>query len=348
MYALDRGLWGATTRITQLRDELSRLVRLDVVSGRRSRRARQLAAYVTGGRLRGLDGIYVENSTALPGPADLAFLGLARSRGIPVLTYLRDAQQLYPEYYSADTIKRRLSRAAFLPAMRSLIRVSSEVAFPSRGLARAILGDDGAADGALLLPPGARLGARVPIDPNARQLIFVGSLQVEAHGREILYRGMEMARADGADLELICVSRPREEPSPPLPGWMRLVRAEGPGIDRLLGGVRASITPRRKTPYNDLGVPIKVMEYLGYGRPLIVTDTEETARIVRHAGAGLIVPDSAEGLASGISAIANAPAEQIEAWGTAARRAAERYSWQTVAARIIEILGLREAPAVAS
>jgi glycosyltransferase involved in cell wall biosynthesis len=340
MYPLDRGLWGATTRITQLRDELSRLARLDVVSGRRMRRAQQMAAYVGARRLRGLDGIYVENSTALPGPADLAFLGLARSLGIPVLTYLRDAQQLYPEYYSADTLKRRVSRAAFLPAMRALIAVSTQVAFPSRGLALAILRDDAEADSAILLPPGARLGEPVPIDPSARDLIFVGALRREAHGRDILYRGMEAARAGGADIGLICVSRPGEEPPPPLPEWMRLVRAEGPGIDRLLGGVRASITPRRKTPYNDLGVPIKVMEYLGYGRPLIVTDVEETTRIVREAEAGVVVPDTAEGLAHGISAVASAPPEQIEAWGIAARRAAERYSWHTVARRILDILGL--------
>jgi glycosyltransferase involved in cell wall biosynthesis len=347
MYPLDRGLWGATTRITQVRDALAAMVRLDIVSGRRARRARQLASYATSGRLRGLGGIYVENSTTLPGPVDLAFLALARFLGIPVLTYLRDAQQLYPEYYSADTPKRRLSRAAFLPATRSLIRVSNQVAFPSRGLARAILGSDGEADRALLLPPGARLGESVPIDPAARQLIFVGSLLREAHGRDILYRGMELARAGGADMELICVSRPGEEPPPPLPGWMRLVRAEGPEIDGLLGGVRASITPRRKTPYNDLGVPIKVMEYLGYGRPLIVTDVEETARIVRSAGAGLVVPDSAEGIAAGIDAVATAPADQIQAWGDAARRAAETYSWHTVAARILQILGLRDVTPVA-
>jgi glycosyltransferase involved in cell wall biosynthesis len=87
-------------------------------------------------------------------------------------------------------------------------------------------------------------------------------------------------------------------------------------------------------------VPIKVMEYLGYGRPLIVTDVEETTRIVREARAGVVVPDTAEGLAEGISAVASAPPEQIEAWGSAARRAAERYSWHTVARRILDILGL--------
>ena len=47
------------------------------------------------GRLRRLDGIYVEYSSSfLPSETDIAFLGLARMLGIPVLTYVRDAYQL--------------------------------------------------------------------------------------------------------------------------------------------------------------------------------------------------------------------------------------------------------------
>ena len=62
----------------------------------------------------------------------------------------------------------------------------------------------------------------------------------------------------------------------------------------MLPEVLASITPRRRTPYNDLAVPIKVLEYLGYGRPLVVTDATETAAIVASAGCGVIVRDDAE------------------------------------------------------
>lgn len=338
MYPLDQGLWGATTRITQLRDALAGMVQLDVIDGRRTARGAAFARYVASGRLRGLDGIYVENSTTLPGPADFAFLALARALRIPVLTYVRDAQQLFAEYYLADTLKRRISRRAFLPATRALMRVSSRVAFPSRGLARAILGDGPEADAALLLPPGARIGAEVRIRPDARGLLFVGSLLREAHGARILFPAMDLARQRGARAELICVSRPGDEAAGPLPAWARVERAEGEAIDRLLGEVRASITPRRKTPYNDLAVPIKVLEYLGYGRPLLVTDTEETSRIVRDAACGLVVPDTVEGLADGILAIDAASEVQIQAWGAAARRAAMANSWHSRAERIVELL----------
>lgn len=340
MYPLDRGLWGATTRITELRDALARRVALDVVSGTRARRASAMTRYLAAGRLRGLAGIYVENATTLPGPADLAFLAIARARGIPILTYVRDAQQLFPEYYAVTSLKRRASRALFLPATRALMRLSTTVAFPSRGLATAVLGDERRGQAATLLPPGSRLADAPPVDPAARALLFVGGLRYPAHGGDILREAMEMSAARGIDLELICVSRPGEEPAGPPPAWLRVVRAEGRAIDVLLPAVRATVTPRRRTPYNDLAVPIKVMEYLGYGRPLIVTDTVETAAIVNHAGCGLVVPDTAQGLADGIAALAEATPEQLARWGEAARAAAVANSWDERAARVLDLLGV--------
>jgi glycosyltransferase involved in cell wall biosynthesis len=340
MYPLDRGLWGATSRISQVRDALARHVDLDVVSGTRGRRSWALARYLAGGRLRRLDGIYVESSTSLPGPADLAFLAVARARGVGIVTYLRDAQQLFAEYYRVSSPKRWLSRALFLPATRALIRVSSRAAFPSRGLARAILGDEGAADEAILLPPGARIADAPGVDPSARRLLFVGALRYPAHGGDILLEAVRLVRERGHDVRLVAVSRPGEEHGGAQPEWLELERAEGADIDRLLPGVLASITPRRRTPYNDLAVPIKVLEYLGYARPLIVTDTTETAAIVRGAGCGIVVSDSAEGLADGIAAVVTADPERIRTWGEAARRAAADNSWDGRARRILELLGV--------
>lgn len=338
MYPLDRGLWGATTRITQLRDALARRVDLDVIAGTPAARSRRMVRYLADGRLRGLAGIYVENATSLPRPTDLAFLAAARARRIPVLTYLRDAQQLFPEYYAAGTLKRRASRALFRLATRALIAVSTSVAFPSRGLAAAILGDDRAAQAAQLLPPGSRIADAPPLDPGARSLLFVGGLRYPAHGGDILLGAMERARDRGIEVSLICVSRPGEGPTGPERTWLRVVQAEGSEIDRLLPEVLATITPRRATPYNDLAVPIKVMEYLGYARPLIATETTETAAIVRGAGCGVVVPDTVEGLADGIAAVAGASVDQLARWGEAARHAAEANSWDRRAEQILALL----------
>lgn len=339
MYPLDRGLWGATTRITRLRDALSHRVRLDVISGSRGGRFVTLARYLLRGRMRGIAGVYVENSTALPGPGDIAFMALARILGIPVLTYLRDAQQLFPEYYRAATLRRRLVRALFRPMTWALVRASTTVAFPSRGLAVAILGERRGAT-AELLPPGARLAEAPPVDPAARKLLFVGALRYPAHGGDMLLQAMEAARAVRNDIGLIVVSRPGEEGDGAFPDWVEIRRAEGTEIDALLPEVLATITPRRRTPYNDLAVPIKVMEYLGYARPLIVTDATETAQIVQRASCGVVVPDTAEALAEGIVRVVTADAGTTAGWGKAAREEAARNSWDARAGRVLELLGV--------
>ena len=331
MYPLDQGLWGATARITQLRDELAAIAELDVVSGERSARRRRLVAYALSGRLRALDGIYVENSSTLPSETDLAFLALARLLGVPVLTYVRDAQYLFDEYYAASSPKRWLARRLFMPAVRSLRAVSSEVAYPSLGLARAVH----AGDAPLLLPPGSPEPVEVPRRNNARSLLFVGPMRYAAHGLDLLVGAVERVRATGLDVNVICVSRPGEGPAEPHPAWLRVERASASGIHDLLPDVLASVSPRRRSPYNDLAVPIKVMEYLSYGRPLLVTDCTEQARIVRDADCGLVTADSIDAFAAGIAELCTARAGRMERWAANASAAAAERSWANLARTIV-------------
>jgi glycosyltransferase involved in cell wall biosynthesis len=332
MYPLDGEAYGPIIRIRHLRDELSRLVELEVVAGHRARRAREMAAYVARGRLRGLDGIYVETATTLPGPADLALLALARGLRIPVLTYVRDAQPLFAEYYRAGSPKRWLSRLLFRPAFGALLRLSSLSAFPSAGLA-AVFGRE-----PTLLPPGAPPPVEIRCDPDARHLLFVGGMRYPVHGADILFQAIERVRAEGIDVQLTCVSRPGEEPPVPHPAWLHVERGSGPQIHTLLPRVIASVTPRRRSPYNDIGVPVKVMEYLSYGRPLLVTDCTETAAIVASADAGLVVSDTSDGLAEGIRTLFGAEPHLLERYAAAARAAAREHSWERRAHDVLRLL----------
>ncbi len=335
MYPLDAGLWGPTARIARLRDELARLVDLDVIDGYRPRRRQRLWRYALSGRQRGLDGIYVESSTFLPAESDIAFLGLSRALGIPVVTYVRDAYQLFPEYYPRDTLKRRLGAAAFLPAIRALRATSSRLAFPTGGLAEAVLGPD--AD-ALLLPPGAPPPVDVPRSATANRILYVGDARLPAHGADRLISAVGIARMAGADLGLDIVSRPGQDPSAPHPEWLRVHRAEGEAIHALLPHVVATAIPRPRNRYNDLALPIKLFDYLSYGCPLLVTDAAEQARVVTDADAGIVTHDDPGSLADGFVRMATAAPEQIALWSGNASAAARAASWEDRARRIVNIL----------
>jgi glycosyltransferase involved in cell wall biosynthesis len=341
MYPLDGAVWGPISRIRHLRDGLARLADVEVVDGDRGHRRRALMRYAFSGRLRNLDGIYVENSSTLPSETDIAFLALARALGIRVLSYVRDAQYLFDEYYAASSVKRRIARALFLPSVSAMRLASWRVGYPSLGLARAVRDSS---PNPLLLPPGSPPPVRVPLDPDAQSLLFVGVMRVPAHGLDLLVRSVEAVRARGRDLRVICVARPGEEPADP-PAWMRVERGSGPEIRALLPDVVASVQPRLRTPYNDLAVPIKVMEYLSYGRPLVVTDCTEQARIVRDADCGIVVDDTVSGLAAGLEQLLEAGHAERERWSLNAHRAAERHSWTKRATKIVELLAGRADPA---
>ena len=336
MYPLDRGMWGPTVRITHLRDELARLVDLDVVSGYRGARRLGLTRYAAAGRLRGLAGVYVESSSFLPAEADLAFMALARALGVPVLTYVRDAYQLFPDEYPRRSVRQRASAAVFRPALRALRAASSRLAFPTRGLASAVLGERAGA--ALLLPPGSPPPVTVPPRPDARRLLFVGDARLPNHGADRLLEAVGRARGDGVDLEVLVVCRPGQEPPPPHPSWLHVARAEGAGIHALLPDVLATVIPRPRSAYNDLALPVKLYDYLSYGRPLLVTDCAEQARVVAAAGAGFVTGDSVDAIAAGVRRLAGATPAELDAWSDAATVAAREASWAARARDIVEVL----------
>lgn len=335
MYPLDRGMWGPTVRISHLRDELARLVELDLVAGYRGTRRAALVRYAFSGRLRGLDGIYVESSSFLPAETDLAFLALAKALRIPVLTYIRDAYQLFEDYGPATTLRQLLSAAAFRPMIGALRAVSTALAFPSQGLAEAVLAD---ASAAVMLPPGAPPPVVVARRPDADRLLFVGDARLPAQGADRLIAAVERARERGAAVELEIVSRPGQEPPPPHPPWLHVRHAEGAAIHALLPRVLASVVPRPCGPYNDLAVPVKLYDYLSFGRPLIVTDCVEQARVVRESGAGIVVPDEPEPMADGIVQVTSAAGAELDAWGAASHTAARASSWEDRARTIVTIL----------
>ena len=337
MYPLDQGRWGPTVRIANLRDELAGRVSLDVVSGYRGARRAALVRYAFSGRLRGLDGIYVESSSFLPSETDVAVLGLARALGIEVLTYVRDAYQLFPEYYEASSLRRRIGAALFRPAIRALAAVSTRLAVPSLGLAAAVGANP---TRVLRLPPGSPAPVDVAPRDDANRLLFVGNGRDAIQGAPRLLDAVGRARASGASVELTVVSRPGEEPPAPHPPWLRVVRAEGDEIVRLLPDVIATVIPRPRSPYNDLALPIKLYDYLAFGRPLLVTDCIEQAAVVRAADAGLVVADDPEAMAEGIHRLVAAGPEGRRHWADNATRTAMTESWSARADAIVDVLGL--------
>ena len=86
-------------------------------------------------------------------------------------------------------------------------------------------------------------------------------------------------------------------------------------------------------------VPSKIYEAMAAGRPLVLVADGEPARLVREAGAGLVVaPGDVEGLAAALGALAADP-DLRRRLGEAGRRAAlERFDRRRIFDRFVDRL----------
>jgi glycosyltransferase involved in cell wall biosynthesis len=158
------------------------------------------------------------------------------------------------------------------------------------------------------------------------------------HGADRLIAALDLARTAGVDASLDIVCREGQEPPGPRPDWVRIRRAEGHAIHALLPDVLATVIPRPRSPYNDLALPIKLFDYLSYGRPILATACVEQARVVLEADCGVVVSDDPAGIATGIRRLGEAAPAELDRWSSHAAAAAGRNSWGSRADQIVAFL----------
>jgi glycosyltransferase involved in cell wall biosynthesis len=92
------------------------------------------------------------------------------------------------------------------------------------------------------------------------------------------------------------------------------------------------LIPRTRHPAMQGGCPSKFAEYLAMGRPLIVTNVDETARFVRDYDCGLVCEPTADGLAAAITTATGWDAVERARLGHNARLCAETvFDWNVIA-----------------
>ncbi len=106
-------------------------------------------------------------------------------------------------------------------------------------------------------------------------------------------------------------------------------------VPAALAAAAAGWIPFRPTPNNTRAVPLKLLEYMAAGLPVVASDAGVMAAIVRAAGCGLLVPaDDPQAHAAALARLLRNP-DEARAMGIAGRRAVEtRYTWEAEAGRL--------------
>jgi glycosyltransferase involved in cell wall biosynthesis len=99
------------------------------------------------------------------------------------------------------------------------------------------------------------------------------------------------------------------------------------------------VIPRLRHPAVEIAFPTKFSEYLAMGKPVIVSDVDETADIVREYRCGLVSDPTAEGLAETISHAAGMTEVQRIEMGRNGRHLAETvFDWRVVCRQYADLL----------
>ena len=332
MYDVARPSNAPRVRIRSLSAALARRADLTLVAGDGLHRLGRGLRLVASGDLFRVDGVYVEPNTTALMPWDVALLLLARAAGRPVGIYFRDAYQLFGDIYPARGWRARLSGLAWRASVAIMRRLATTRYAPSQGLASILH-----LRSAVLLPPGTD-PATPDLGSGSELLVgYVGALN-PADGFDRLIEAMRLVREELPEARLRAVG-PLPAEAASLPDWVEVRHETRDGLAAALAPARVCVIPRPINRYTDLARPVKLVDYLAFGKPVVATAAAETSAVLDGSGAGLVVGDDPAGIAGGLLRVLREPG-LAEEMARAARTLACRpeMTWDNRAERLLSTL----------
>jgi glycosyltransferase involved in cell wall biosynthesis len=299
---MDRIDSGPTVRVRNLHRAFTQFAKVDFLFGERRERRQSIRQYLNSGKEKGAAGLFVEASTSWCTIEDLQLMTACRKAGVPVITWIPDAYQLYPETMAGIPFHKRLgSSILWRLSVWGYFRTSDAIGVQSESFSRLFNYPPHVRP--IISPSAASQNEVPPISAQADALLYTGNASQPRLGVELLVEAAEIARRKFPNLRLLLVCPPGRLPPKDLyvhRPWIEVMSLTTDEIVNLLPQVRVLVNPLRDAPYHRLQIPTKVMDYLGYGRPILATDLPEITRIIQEDGVGLVVSDTVQGLAEGI------------------------------------------------
>ncbi|MBE6481339.1 MAG: glycosyltransferase family 4 protein [Actinomyces ruminicola] len=306
------------------------IVRIDAADAAARERAQAEAATLLSEQVRadGADLVYERYSlfsTALATLADAGIPGVLEVNS-PLIDEQRHHRELVDE-------------AGALAALRAQVRAARTIVCVSEPVRRWVCGHADAPR-AVTIPNGVNLQRLTPApeDPDRVIVTFVGTLK-PWHGVADLLRAAALARQEwglriiGDGPELASLRALAEELGLDVDFRGALAPQDVPAA---LAGTAIGVAP-----YPDLGgqdeqyfSPLKVLEYLAAGLPVVASAVGQLPRLLDGIGV-LVPPSDPAALAAALDALAVAPQLRARRGELGRRRAEKHHGWDAVVAQIL-------------
>lgn len=293
-------------RIYHMNQSLKQFTPTVLLSGTRPERRKTIIRFIKNGGLKETSGIYVEASTSTATEADLFLLAMARRRGIPVIVFIPDAYQSFPDLYPRKGWRVKLLDAGWRFSISAYQQLANLLLFPSWELARCF-NNKPPID---ILPPGGLAGrSYMPLSWSPPTVVYVGATS-HGDGSDLLLESMALVVKQVPDAQCRFISSNTTFLSN-LPWgnapWLIVEKRNFDEIPEVMAQATAAVIPRRQNRYHDLAVPVKLFDYLSYGKPVITTDCREMSTFVQQNELGIVVQDNPTSMAEGIIKLLTEP-----------------------------------------
>jgi glycosyltransferase involved in cell wall biosynthesis len=175
-----------------------------------------------------------------------------------------------------------------------------------------------------------------------RQLLYVGSAMAW-QGLPVLLEAMRVLERRSPEVRLSLAGPTAADLAGlPLPANVRLLgRVPHEEIGRLYLGHDLFLLPRPRSPLTETVMPMKILEAMAFGMPILATDLEAIRWVTGPDGAFLHREGGPEALAAAIEATLADPAT-LAATGARALERSARFSWEKIGHAIVrELFGGR-------
>jgi glycosyltransferase involved in cell wall biosynthesis len=336
----NRGVSGSSVRPARMRDAFAK-AGYDIldVDGHRRERAAVVDRLISD--LSSLDPsktlLYAESATfphcfdlpsRLPGPSpDIKLAKAAKAHGIPVGLFYRDMHWRYLRHqgWRARCIQGML-RPFFEREIRSYASCYDVLFGPTEQFLAAIPEAKNARR--VALPPGMQEGGGIRKPGSALRLIHVGGM-TDHHG---LYDMLPVVRGiQGTPWSLDMVCRQPEwvrfrDHYEPLGKRCSILHEQGEGKSKHMAKATVGLLVYGAHAYRELAFPVKLLEYLAHGLPILVSAPSESARFVLKHGVGWAVAPEPEAVREMLQQLAEHP-EDIQAAQSRIPAALKHQTW---------------------
>ncbi|MFC7373049.1 glycosyltransferase [Fictibacillus iocasae] len=309
------------------------------LNGTSEERAARFSSLKAEGKLDTLWFCYAENQTIpiwLTDPGhkpkkpfiDAQVFKFLKQRNVPMGIFYRDVYWKFDDLYPLKGLKKKVMQAVYRREEKFYEKYASAIFLPSSAMGKYVSINQPKVP----LPPGGKVTDNIGVEKTfSHHGIYVGGIANDDYGLPLLLESLENYPADKMKPRLTVVCREAEYMKLPDSQKQRLQNLgvelkhiSGSELTMLYRDMDYAYIPRLKSEYNNFSVPVKLVEYLSNGLPVVATDCDAQQEFIESGHYGLVSDDKRDDFIKAIETVA----EQCDTYRTnIADTFLEKHSW---------------------